>query len=167
MGLTIGAHTYGHPELQGQMNDVTIGKFCSIAAGVKIDCGWSHDVKAISTYPFKANWDVGHYNNVCKGDVKIGNDVWIGQDAIIMSGVTIGDGAVIGARAFISKDVRDYGVVVGHNKFVRYRFCNLDIVILSEMKWWNWPDEKIREAAELLLGGDVLALNKFRYANNL
>lgn len=161
MGLTIGAHTYGHPELQGQMNDVTIGKFCSIAAGVKIDCGWSHDVKAISTYPFKANWDVGHYNNVCKGNVTIGNDVWLGFEAIIFSNVTIGDGAVIGARSIITKDVPPYAVVVGSNRIVDYRFDFYDIRWLLDLKWWDKPDDIIREIAPLLLMHDLRSLKDY------
>ena len=38
---------------------------------------------------------------------------WIGAGASIMPGVTIGKQAIVGAAAVVTKDVPDYGVVVG------------------------------------------------------
>jgi chloramphenicol O-acetyltransferase type B len=156
--ITIGEHSYcsGNMHRKGNMNEVTIGKFCSIADGVVFDSGWSHNTEHISTYPFHA-WvhPTGENNNVCRGDIIIGNDVWIGAEAIIMSGVTIGDGAVIGARSIITKNVKPYSIVVGNDRFVRKRFNTRECVILSKIKWWNWTDQQIVDAVPLIHSKDI------------
>jgi NDP-sugar pyrophosphorylase family protein len=82
--------------------------------------------------------------------VEIGNDVWIGAKAILISGVTVGDGAVIGAGAIVTKNVPPYAVVVGvPAKVVKARFTDDIIVALQSMKWWDWPDELIKDNIEL------------------
>ena len=48
-----------------------------------------------------------------EADVIIGRDVWIGYGAVILPGITIGDGAIIAAGAFVTKDVKPGGIVVG------------------------------------------------------
>ena len=82
-----------------------IGKFCSIARGVKfLFNSANHAMASLSTYPFPLfyeEWGLER-DNVTeawdnKGDIIVGNDVWIGYEAIILSGVTVGDGAIIGA----------------------------------------------------------------------
>jgi acetyltransferase-like isoleucine patch superfamily enzyme len=45
--------------------------------------------------------------------IVIGDDVWIGSGVRVLDGVTIGRGAVIGAGSVVTKDVPEYGVVVG------------------------------------------------------
>lgn len=45
--------------------------------------------------------------------VTIGRYVFIGAAAIVLPGVTVGKGAIIGAGAVVSKDVPEYGIVVG------------------------------------------------------
>lgn len=88
-----------------------IGKFCSIACGVKFifNCA-NHSLRSLSTYTFPLfyeEWDLkksdvaSAWDN--KGDIIIGNDVWIGYEAIVLAGVHIGDGAIIGARAVVTK----------------------------------------------------------------
>ena len=80
-----------------------------------------------------------------KGDIVIGNDVWIGFEAVIMSGVTIGDGAIVGARAVVTKDVPPYTIVGGVPvKEIRKRFSDERISELLNLKWWDWPEEKIQ-----------------------
>lgn len=137
------------------MNNVTIGKYCSIAQGVIVDGGFNHNMNFVSTFPFNSIQGCEHLTGhpVCKGDIVIGNDVWIGEDAIIMSGVTIGDGAVIAARSIVTKDVEPYSMVAGSSaKFKKYRFTKEQIGALLEIKWWDWPHEKIVENAPLLMG---------------
>lgn len=114
--IKMGEHSYGNIIRRGSMNNITVGKFCSIATNVIADGGFNHESKWLSTYPFNSNlgWDVPH-NAICKGDINIGNDVWICENVIIMSGVTIGDGAIIGANSIVTKDVEPYSIVAGES----------------------------------------------------
>jgi hypothetical protein len=90
--------------------------------------------------------EMGH--PTCKGDIKIGNDVWIGATSTIMSGVTIGDGAVIGAGSTITKDVPPFAIVAGNpGKIVKYRFTEEQIEKLLQIAWWDWGEDKIKENA--------------------
>lgn len=134
-----------------------IGKFCSIAEGVKIFLGGNHRVDWITTYPFpallhywpEASGITGHPST--RGDVIIGNDVWIGTDAIILSGVKIGDGAVIGAGAVVTQDVNPYSIVIGNPaREIRRRFSDAMVDKLLEIRWWDWPPAKIRENLDFL-----------------
>src|SRR5205807_2369005 len=111
--LTMGRHSYGRPEIVRYVGDggrVDIGAFTSIAPGVQIFLGGNHNMRTVSTFPFRLRW--GLPNGLddgapwSKGNVRIGNDVWIGKDAMVLSGVTIGDGAVVGAGAVVAADVR-------------------------------------------------------------
>lgn len=47
------------------------------------------------------------------GDIIIDDDVWIGAGAIILKGVHIYRGAIIGAGSIVTKDVKEYSVMVG------------------------------------------------------
>ena len=49
---------------------------------------------------------------LCK-PIVIKEGAWIGAGASIMAGVTVGKHAIVGAAAVVTKDVPDYGVVVG------------------------------------------------------
>jgi virginiamycin A acetyltransferase len=129
---------------------LVIGKFCMIASGVSfIMNGANHLTDAISTYPFAIfgnGWENAMegktYPN--KGDIIIGNDVWIGHNATIMAGVTIGDGAIIATNSTIVKDVAPYSIVGGNpGTEIKKRFSQETINKLLELKWWDWPIEKI------------------------
>ena len=144
-----------------------IGKFCSIACGVKfIFTSANHKLGSLSTYPFPLffeEWDLDKSNVTDawdnKGDIVIGNDVWIGYEAVIMQGVTIGDGAVIGTRAVVTKDVPPYSIVGGvPAKPIRKRFSDEMISRLLEIKWWDWPDEKIKENISAIQSGNIKEL---------
>lgn len=141
-----------------------IGKFCSIACGAKfIFNSANHTLKSLSTYPFPLffeEWglekmDVADsWDN--KGDIRIGNDVWIGYEAVIMSGVTIGDGAIIGTRAVVTKDVPPYTIVGGiPAKPIRKRFSEETISALIELRWWDWPKERIARNIEAIKLGCI------------
>ena len=131
-----------------------IGKFCSIACGAKfLFNSANHKMASLSTYTFPLffeEWGLEKENVAQawdkKGDIIIGNDVWIGYEAVILSGVTIGDGAVIGCRAVVTKDVPPYTIVGGvPAKPIRKRFDEETIKELQKIKWWDWPEEKLRE----------------------
>lgn len=141
-----------------------IGKFCSIACGAKfIFTSANHSLKSLSTYPFPIffeEWDLDVTNIANawdnKGDIIIGNDVWIGYEAVILSGVTIGDGAIIGARAVVTKDVPPYTIVGGvPAKPIRKRFDDKTIAKLYELKWWDWPEERIKANLEIIQSGQI------------
>lgn len=139
-----------------------IGRFCSIGCGAKfLFNSANHTASSFSTYPFPLffeEWGLEKRNVTDswdnKGDIIIGNDVWIGYEAVIMAGVTVGDGAIIGARAVVTKDVPPYTVVGGiPAKPIKKRFSEDIIVLLEEIKWWNWPEEKIAENIKAIQSG--------------
>jgi len=165
--LEIGDYTYGRPKLLSWDEEGTrlkIGKFCSISEEVIILLGGNHHTEWVTTYPFMGfadEWpeakDIGgHPRTKSKGDVIIGNDVWIGYGAMIMSGVTIGDGAVIGARALVTRDVEPYSIVAGNPaRLVRKRFDEQTIQMLMEIRWWDWPIDKIKANMGVILSTDT------------
>lgn len=160
--LYMGDRSYGQPILRGDLADVYVGKFCSIAQDVVIDCGWHHNTGFVTTYPLNVFFsDLKHIKGhpVSKGDVVIGNDVWIGEGVIIMGGIRIGDGAVVGAGSIVTRNISPYTIVAGSPaKKIRERFTERQIWDLLEIKWWNWPEEKIIRYGELLMDKDI---NKF------
>ncbi len=90
-----------------------------------------------------------------KGDVTIGSDVWIGSNVIVMSGVTIGDGAVVATGSVVTADVPPFTIVGGNPaRPIRKRFDDDVIEKLLELRWWDWPDEKIRANIHVLCGSD-------------
>ena len=146
-----------------------IGKFCSIACGAKfLFNSANHSLKPLSTYPFPLffeEWGLDKANVAQawdnKGDIVVGSDVWIGFEAVVLSGVTIGDGAIIGARAVVTKDVPPYSIVCGvPARLVRRRFDDETVGRLSELRWWDWPKERIRANLEAIQAGDVEKLSR-------
>ena len=144
-----------------------IGKFCSIACGARfVFTSANHTLQSLSTYPFPLffeEWGLDKANVTDswdnKGDIVIGNDVWIGYEAVVMSGVTIGDGAIVGARAVVTKDVPPYTIVGGvPAKPIRKRFSEEVISSLLEIKWWEWPYERIRKNISAIQSGDIHGL---------
>lgn len=138
-----------------RITDATIGSFCSIGEYCGIG-GGVHPVALVSTSPtflkgrniMRKNFSQFEYKTSIP--VTIGSDVWIGDGAFIMPGLHIGDGAVIGAHAVVTKDVAPYAIVAGvPAKELRKRFDELVIEKLLEIRWWDWPDEKLERAAGL------------------
>ena len=96
-----------------------------------------------------------------RGDIVVGSDVWIGYEAVILSGVTIGDGAIVGARAVVTKDVPPYTIVGGvPAKPIRKRFSEEDIAQLLELRWWDWPQEKIAASINAIQSGNLEELKR-------
>ena len=152
--MSYGKWTYGQPTILYANNNakLVIGNFCSIADRVVIYLGGNHRTDWVTTYPFghahpdKFNKFNGEGHPSTKGDVIIGNDVWISANVTIMSGITIGDGAVIAHNSHVVKNIEPYSLVGGNPaKLIRYRFSEEQIKNLLEIKWWNWPDEKINK----------------------
>ncbi|MBI5519901.1 MAG: type B chloramphenicol O-acetyltransferase [Desulfovibrio sp.] len=181
--IIVGDHSYysgyyhGHSfddcarYLAPDRNDVDrliIGKFCSIGSGaVFLMAGnQGHRVDWASTFPFFYQTDPlfrgapDGYERA--GDTLVGNDVWIGAEAMILPGVSIGDGAVVGSRAVVTKPVPPYAVVAANPaRIVKLRFTEEEIALLLEMKWWDWPAERIRGALHLLCSSDIRGLHDY------
>lgn len=145
-----------------------IGKFCSIGCNARfLFNSANHTSSSLSTYPFPLffeEWGLekkdvtDSWDN--KGDIVIGNDVWIGYEAVIMAGVTIGDGAIIGTRAVVTKDVPPYTIVGGiPAKPIRKRCSEETITALLELRWWDWPEDKIARNIHAIQTGQLNRLN--------
>lgn len=135
---------------------LVIGKFCSIASGVRFLMNGANHPDAGSTFPF---WMFGkgwHERREPRqrGPIIVGNDVWIGLEALLLPNVTIGDGAVIGARAVVTHDVPPYAVVVGNPaRVLRQRYDDATIAKLLALRWWDWSPERItRNLSEIVDG---------------
>ncbi|MBE6753402.1 MAG: CatB-related O-acetyltransferase [Ruminococcaceae bacterium] len=146
-----------------------MGKYCSVACGARfIFTSANHTMDSLSTYPFPIffeQWGLDGRNirdawdN--KGDIVIGNDVWIGYEAVILSSVTIGDGAIIGTRAVVTRDVPPYTIVGGvPARPIRRRFDDDIVNRLLALRWWDYPDEKVRGALGCIMSGDIDALER-------
>ena len=105
--------------------------------------------------------NMGH--PTCKGDIKVGNDVWIGATSTIMSGITIGDGAIIGAGSMVTKNVPPFAIVAGNpSKIVKYRFTEEQIEKLLQISWWDWEEDKIKDNAMSMWSSNIDDfINKF------
>lgn len=133
----------------------TIGKFCSIAAMVRLNPGnhpmWrasqSHFVYRASRY-FAGETDEAVFFEWRRAHkVTIGHDVWIGHGAIVLPGRSIGTGAVIAAGAVVTRDVAPYAIVAGvPARAIRERFSAGIAERLQALAWWDWEHERLRLA---------------------
>lgn len=148
-------------------DQLIIGSFCSIGSGAAFIMAGNqgHRNEWISTFPFFWMPEVAAFAGAQNGylpagDTVVGHDVWIGSEAVVMPGIRIGDGAVIGTRAVVTRDVEPYTIVGGNPAApIRKRFDDRRIALLLEMGWWDWPEERLRDAMPLLTSGDVDALH--------
>ena len=75
---------------------------------------------------------------------------------MFMPGVKIGDRSISGAYAVVTRDVPPYCVVGGNPaRFIKKRFHDELIQILLELKWWDFPEEKLVEFLPLLCDPDL------------
>lgn len=144
-----------------KLNDkLIIGKFCQIGSGVTFLMRAAlHQTSGFSSYPFAIfgrEWQGYKVDRPDKGDTRVGNDVWFGYNATILPGVKIGDGAIIAARAVVVKDVPPYTIVGGNPAGeIRKRFQEDIINTLAEIRWWDWPIDKITRNLMAITGADI------------
>lgn len=141
-----------------------IGKYTSIASGVRVVTGHHPVNKYISTSPVFYSVEYGGRNTFVDKEyypvyryadeekkrlVCIGNDTWIGEGVKILEGIKIGNGAVVGAYSVVTKDCEPYGVYAGvPAKLIKYRFGQEEIDRLEAFKWWDKEEEWLKEHAE-------------------
>ncbi|MEM8949549.1 MAG: DapH/DapD/GlmU-related protein [Pseudomonadota bacterium] len=151
---TMGAYSYVVNDSDIIYSD--IGKFCSIAAHVRINPG-NHPTWRASQHHFQyraASYDLGEdeteFFDWRRGHkVTIGHDVWIGHGAVLLAGVTVGNGSVIGAGAVVSKNVEPYTIAAGvPAKPIRQRFDHDIAEALETLSWWHWPRDKVKAALD-------------------
>jgi acetyltransferase-like isoleucine patch superfamily enzyme len=143
----VGAYTYVRIGASIGGQTASIGRYCSIAPGVRIGDG-HHPLDWLSTHPFQrgeAFWfaDEPQAAKGLKFPSKkkniVGNDVWLSAGAMIMPGVKIGDGAVVAAGCVVTKDVPPYAIVAGvPGRIIDYRFSPDIIAQLLDAQWWRY-----------------------------
>ena len=131
-----------------------IGKFCSIAAHVRINPG-NHPLERAALHHFTyraAKYGLGEDDEAFfdwrRGyAVRLEHDVWIGHGAVILPGVAIGTGAAVGAGSVVTRDVPPFTIAAGNPAHkIRARFPESVQADLLALAWWDWPRETLRAA---------------------
>lgn len=146
---------YSYISEHGDVIYTSIGKFCSIAAFVRINPGnHPHWRASQSHFTYRASF---YFDDEADEDaffdwrrsngVSIGHDVWIGHGVVVMPGVTIGTGAILGSGAVVTKDVAPYEIAVGvPAKPMRRRFAEPVAERMQALAWWDWDHDRLRAA---------------------
>ncbi|HSV37265.1 MAG TPA: CatB-related O-acetyltransferase [Nocardioidaceae bacterium] len=159
--VVYGPGSYGIPTIHHFVFDesrLLVGNYSSVAGQYML--GGYHPVDHVTTYPLRINFGMegaGQDGNpMVRGDTHVGSDVWTGYGSWIMSGVTLGDGAVVATGSVVTKDVPAYAIVGGSPaKVIRYRHTEEQREALLEIRWWDWPEEKIRAAVPMMTTEDI------------
>lgn len=146
---------YAYTSRDCDIYNADVGKFCNIAASVRIN-PTNHPMWRASLHHFTYRSRSHHLGAEDDAEifawrrdhrVTIGPDVWIGHGAILMPGISVGLGAVIGAGAVVTRDVPAYTIVAGvPAKPIRRRFDETLEAALRRIAWWDWPKERLAAA---------------------
>lgn len=156
LNVTLGDRSYTGPWCM--LFHAEVGRYCSISYRVTIGPP-DHNYHRLSSHPFIYDPKFGLFeeseelrNEKFSRPCRIGHDVWIGCNATILRGVEVGNGAVIGAHALVNRDVPPYAIVAGiPARIIGYRFSREVIAELERIRWWEWPEEKIRKHHTLFM----------------
>ncbi|QBX54628.1 CatB-related O-acetyltransferase [Nocardioides seonyuensis] len=161
----IGRYSWGHLTVANRNPGcvLKVGQFCSFAFGTEVFLGGEHRTDYVTTYrfgsypPFNETYASAHAHSAgARGDITIGNDVWIGHRAMILSGVTLGDGVVVGAGSVVRQSAPPYAIVAGNPARVAgFRFPPEQIEAMLRIKWWDWSEDRIVAALDLLMSEDI------------
>jgi virginiamycin A acetyltransferase len=157
MTITLGTASYicEPKHIHGGINDIIIGKYCSIAANVTFDAGYGHDYKNVTTFPIHILKNDVPNNLYSGGNIIIESDVWIGMSVTVMSGVTIHNGAIVGTNSTVRRDIAPYEIYTGSKQPEKFRFRPEIIERLLTLAWWDWPYERVLANMELMMQHDI------------
>ena len=121
--VTISGSVLGDYAYVSQGSDIIyskIGKFCSVAARVRINPG-NHPLGRAALHHFTYRGRMFRFDDDDESffdwrrsfQVSLGHDVWIGHGAIVLPGVRLGTGAAIGAGAVATKEVAPFTIAAG------------------------------------------------------
>jgi phosphonate metabolism protein (transferase hexapeptide repeat family) len=149
----VGDYSYVERHCEAIYTD--IGKFCAIAADVRLNA-LNHPMERVSQHKITyrpneyfvgAKVDAVFRERRQKARVVIGHDVWIGHGAIVLPGISIGHGAVVAAGAVVTKDVEPFAIVAGvPAKRIKWRFPKSLHAKIVAMAWWDWDHDKLAAA---------------------
>lgn len=165
---SVGDFTYGsltvYPPNPTLESKITIGRFCSFADGITLSFHSNHSLKDITTYPFDSlqseGWPSVEFSpSIGYKPIIIENDVWVGYGCQILQGSHISNGCIIGAFSVVRGYLPPYSVCIGNPaQIIKKRFSDEDIEKLLQVKWWDWPTEKIKENLQVICSQNVLKL---------
>jgi phosphonate metabolism protein (transferase hexapeptide repeat family) len=148
---------YSYCDRYCDIANASVGKFANIAAYVRVGAT-DHPMEKASLHHFHYRSgdyfeDAGHdeawFAHRRTRRTVIGHDTWLGHGAQLRPEVTIGHGAVVAGGAIVTKDVAPYMIVAGIPAVpLRSRFAPHIADRLTELAWWDWPHDQLRQALE-------------------
>lgn len=133
-------------------NSLKIGKYCSIAGNLTVITSNHIMNKPNIQAKLQNEYFQDGMDDLSKGGVIIGNNVWMGLHVIILPGVKVGDGAIIGAGSVVTKSVEPFTIVAGNPaRIIRKRFSNKSINKILNDPWWNWDENRIKKSKKYFI----------------
>ncbi len=137
----------GHDSRIGGEAEVTIGKYCAIAANCFI-FATHHNHRARTIYSLRLMKEAR--TRMLPPDcysipVSIGHDVWLGRNVQVLAGAEIPTGCVAGAGAVVTQRKFEPYTILGGvpAKPIGQRFSDEVIADLLDMKWWDKSPEEV------------------------
>jgi len=161
---TIGDYSYLGNDCS--VSDTTIGRYCAIAAHVRLGAP-NHPMQRASQHRF--TYCPEYYDTAQTRDheffaerraarVEIGHDVWIGNGVTVLPGVRVGHGAVLAAGAVVTKDVPDWTIIGGvPGRVLKMRFPSDIQESLTRIAWWDWDMDTVLSRLDSFRDPDVAA----------